>query len=55
MSCAYNDSLECLHLLLKKYADISIVDAQGQTPLIMAAKCGHTNIVGTYESPHEDL
>ncbi len=26
MSCAYNDSLECLHLFLKKYADISIVE-----------------------------
>ena len=45
-AAAYNDHVECLQLLLKKNGSADVTDSQGQTPLMMAAKHGHTNIVG---------
>ena len=43
---AFGNSGECLQLLLKKGVEISEVDDQGQTPLMVAAKHGHTTVVG---------
>ena len=45
---AFNDSIECLCLLLKKGPQVSVVDNQGMTPLMMAAKHGHSSVVGEY-------
>ena len=45
---AYNNSVECLSLLLRRGPEVSVVDNQGMTPLMMAAKHGHTNVVGEW-------
>ncbi len=43
---AFNDSVESLHLLLKRGVEVSITDSSGQTPLMVASKYGHTAIIG---------
>ena len=45
-AAAFNDSVESLHLLLKRGVEVSMADSNGQTPLMMAAKYGHTAIIG---------
>ncbi len=45
-AAAFNDSVESLHLLLKRGVEVSIADSSGQTPLMVAAKYGHTAIIG---------
>ena len=45
-AAAFNDSVESLHMLLKRGVEVSMVDNNGQTPLMMAAKYGHTAIIG---------
>lgn len=45
-AASFNDSVESLHLLLKRGVEVSMVDNLGRTPLMMAAKHGHTSIIG---------
>jgi len=45
-AAAFNDSVESLHMLLKRGVEVSMSDSNGQTPLMMAAKYGHTAIIG---------
>ena len=45
-AAAFNDSVECLSLVLRRAPDVAVVDHQGMTPIMMAAKHGHTNVVG---------
>ena len=45
-AAAFNDSVESLHLLLKRGVEVSMADSNGQTPLMMATKYGHTAIIG---------
>ena len=45
---AYNDSMECLALLLRRGPAVSVVDSQGMTALMMAAKHGHAGIIGEW-------
>ena len=48
-AAAFNNSVECLHQLLKRGIEVSMTDNLGQTPLMMAAKNGHTSIIGRLE------
>ena len=45
-AAAFNDHVECLQLLLRRSAAADIADNLGQTPLVMAAKHGHSNAIG---------
>ena len=45
-AAAFNDHVECLQLLLRRSAAADIADNLGQTPLMMAAKHGHSNAIG---------
>ncbi len=45
-AAAFNDSVESLHLLLKRGVEVYITDSSGQTTLMVAAKYGHTAIIG---------
>ena len=44
---AFNDSVDCLSLLLRRTPEVAVVDHQGMTPIMMAAKHGNANVVGT--------
>ena len=45
-AAAFNDHVECMQLLLKRAAAADVADNRGMTPLMMAAKHGHANVVG---------
>ena len=47
-AAAFNDHVECLHLLLRRTGAADVPDNQGQTPLMIAARHGHSNIVGEF-------
>jgi hypothetical protein len=47
-AAAFNDHVECLQLLLRRAASADVPDSLGQTPLMMAAKHGHSNAVGEW-------
>lgn len=45
-AAAYNDSNECLQTLIDHSADINVVNDNGMSPSMIAAKRGHQNIIG---------
>ena len=43
---AYNDQIECMELLEQHEANVNAVDANGYTPLMIAAERGHVGAIG---------
>lgn len=41
-----NDNADCIQTLLENNADVNVVDDLGQTPLMVAAKRGHSSALG---------
>ena len=43
---AYNDQVECMELLEQRDGNINAVDADGNTPLMIAAERGNETAIG---------
>jgi ankyrin repeat protein len=49
---AYNDQVECMELLEQHEGNVNAVDADGYTPLMIAAERGHDKAIGMLFSIH---
>ena len=47
-AAAYNDNGDCLQTLLENNANVNARDKLGQTALMMAAKRGHSSVIGLF-------
>lgn len=45
-AAAFNNHVECMQLLLKYGAQISVSDTSGRTPVMVAANAGHSSVLG---------
>lgn len=46
-AAAFNNHVECMQLLLRYNAKVSIADNSGRTPVMMAADAGHASVLST--------
>lgn len=47
-AAAFNNHVECMQLLLKYSANVSIADVSGRTPVMVAANAGHSSVLGMF-------